>query len=229
MSELELYKPKRGRPRGPKYEENKAKTDRKRIRKEEREQAGVLIPQPKRQKMDFSSGNLDSKLSRALKELIRKADDLSQRFGVAMTVLALPDSEDELPRVYSSNGQLMQNFMSFEMAKEAMRPDSLPPMLRREALYLIGHMEPIAPLALRRQARDAAIAAAVDSADFASQFMIDLPAETPAGPEIECLEPGVETPQRVEAARQPDNRAAFTMEITQTKMTLRGSLPIVNV
>jgi hypothetical protein len=86
------------------------------------------------------------------------------------------------------------------------------------ALFLAGHMEPIEPLSLRRETQGYAQPDTLMYLPF-PEFDNCAP-----GPEVHCIDPTAAQPELLGRTSEAP-AAAFTMEITQTKMTLRGTLP----
>jgi hypothetical protein len=225
MSELQVFKKRRGRPPGPNYPQNKLKTDRKNARRKEREEAGILIPEAKRKRLPFVPGKLDSELSLAANQLIRRADDIAQKHNADITVLVMPHSHEELPRVYSSNGELMQNFMNFEMVRSQLTPDNSLALTAPYHAFLLYHMQPIDPLPLRRNTEPFLLALPDEYADCE-------PLPLDSFPTVEPLEPGAELLARVEAPPPvAEVEATMTIEtiIQRTQVTLKGKVPILDL
>lgn len=145
-----------GRPRGPKYEENKRKTDRKLAAKKRREEERLALGLPlevrSKQKPPTSlvlakpKSVYQSKFDRAAVSFLRRANEFATKEGATVTVLVLPNDSSELPRLYSSNQEAEANFRAFEAIRQSMRPDSVNPLLASTAMHLIGEMEPLRAL-----------------------------------------------------------------------------------
>jgi hypothetical protein len=137
-------------------------------------------------------------------------------------VLVMPRNREELPRVYTSNGELMQNFMDFEMVRSSLTADTTLPLSAPYHAFLLYHMQPIDPLPHRR---NEPFVFSLPS-EFQGDQVFSEPVDFPC---VEPLDPGIEIPQRVEP--DPAVEATLTIEtiIQRTQITLKGKLPILDL
>lgn len=196
-SELVLYNRPRGRPRGPNYEANKAKTDRKMARKLEREKSGIPPEQQpaKRQRTAPPVTQPDTELSKAAKQLIKKVDALASQYNWTATLLLLPNDETELPRFYTTNGRLKENFEAFESVRNSMQREDLPKLLASSAAHMVGQMEPLKSLIFRQSEEN--------FAQFTLPFPDDFGFELPAAVST-ADEDGSQTPLEAEPITLPN-------------------------